>query len=63
MAEFTSEIAITTKVLIDGDKSLTGTVTAVIFRQSSASYEISYIHNGSSYSVTIESWRVTRAPY
>lgn len=63
MAQFQSDIGITTKVIIDGDKSIVGTITAVIFRQAGVSYEVSYIHNGQSYSPYIEAWRVTRAPH
>lgn len=63
MAQFTAELGIATKVLIDGDKGMVGTITAVVFRQGSTSYEVSYIHNGQLYSPYVEAWRVTRAPY
>lgn len=63
MASFNSAIDVEAKVLIDGDKSIVATVTAVIFRKLSTSYEVSYLHNGSLYSPTVEDWRITRAPY
>lgn len=63
MVQHRSELELTTKVFIDGDKSLTGTVTAVIFRYGAVFYEVSYIHNGGSYSPTIEAWRVNRVPF
>lgn len=49
------------KVKIDGDQSLKGTITAVMVRgiNHNTCYEVSYIHCGSSYSVWIESWRIT----
>lgn len=52
---------ISDKVLIDGDRSIVGTITAVMVRGMGLNvcYEVSYIHCGSSYSVWIESWRIT----
>lgn len=49
------------KVIIDEDPSIVGTVTAVLFRGSglNVTYEVSYMHCGSSYSVWIESWRIS----
>lgn len=49
-------------VKIDGDSSIKGTITAVMARGLNGhqvSYEVSYIHCGNSYSVWIESWRIS----
>lgn len=43
------------------DRSIVGTITAVMVRGMGLSicYEVSYVHCGSSYSVWIETWRIT----
>lgn len=48
-------------VKIDGDLSLKGQITAVMVRgiNHNVCYEVSYIHCGNSYSVWIESWRIS----
>lgn len=49
------------KVVIDGDGSLVGTISAVCLRGMglNVTYEVSYIHCGSSCSPWIEEWRLT----
>jgi hypothetical protein len=50
------------EVHIDGDRSLRAIVTGVLFRNSSPSYELSWVHNGTSCSAWVEPYRVTGAP-
>jgi hypothetical protein len=49
-------------VTIDRDESLKGVVTAVNIRGIglNVQYEISYIHNGCSYSPWVEGWRINK---
>ena len=49
-------------VTIDRDGSLHGPITAINIRGTglNVQYEVSYIHNGCSYSPWIEEWRINR---
>lgn len=57
---FISPFDITDPVIIDGDKSIVGVVTGIIFRGGIINCEVSYVHQGSSLSPVIESWRLTK---
>lgn len=48
------------RVHIDGDRSLTATVTAYLYR-TEGQYEISWVHNGTIQTVWIEEFRLSRA--
>lgn len=50
------------KVIIDGDVSLVGTITAFKFRKSFLLCEVSYFNNGKSECAEIEDWRLTAVP-
>lgn len=59
MRAFTSDFDIRDRVVIDGDTSLIGTITAVQFRLTREPvYEVSFIHNGQAQSPWIEGWRL-----
>ena len=50
------------RVHIDGDKSLTATVTALMYRTGGlVMCEVAWISNGDSKAPNIEPWRLTRA--
>lgn len=56
-----SEFEIGDQVLIDGDVSLHGTVTAITFRvKGYVSIEISYLHHGDAKTATVEEFRVSK---
>jgi len=54
---FLSEFALGDRVYIDKDGSLIGVVTAVQFRTTVSTVEVSYIHNGDAKTVWVEAWR------
>ncbi len=56
-----TEFTIKSKVHIDCDISITGIVTAIQIRHSGVVYEVSYMHNGTSYNQFIEAYRLTLA--
>lgn len=51
--------ALREKVIVDGDSSLKGRITAILLRPNGISYEVSYIHNGIAYAPWIEEFRLT----
>lgn len=56
----TANFSIGDRVIIDHDKSILGVITAICIRGQGANvtYEVSYMHNGSSHSPWIEEWRL-----
>jgi len=48
------------KVIIDGDKSIIGVVTAVTFRTTGTTIEVGWIHNGQANSGWFEEWRLSK---
>ena len=62
MATIESEYAPRQRVHIDGDKHLTGVITAVQWRNPRViNYEVSWVTNGESKHDVIEGWRLTEA--
>lgn len=51
------------RVIVDGDPSIKGTITAVTFRanQSVPTYEVSFIHNGAQQTPSVEEYRLEPA--
>lgn len=51
------------RVIIDGDASIVGRITAAQFREfgNYALLEVSYVHNGECKTSWIEAWRLTKA--
>lgn len=57
----TSDFAMRDTVIVDGDTSLKGHVTGFMWGNGdSLSIEVSWIHNGASYTVWMMPWRLTR---
>jgi hypothetical protein len=51
------------RVIIDGDASVVGVISAVQFRMTREPlYEVSYMHNGVAQASWIEEWRLEAAP-
>lgn len=51
------------RVVVDGDDSLVGTITAFTFRFGDYYVvEVSYVHNGDSKHTDVEPWRLKAAP-
>lgn len=51
------------RVIIDGDRSLVATLTAILIRGhlgNITQFEVSYFHNGDSKSAWVENYRVTK---
>lgn len=61
MHAFESEYRIADKVHIDGETAVTASVIAVRFSADRAVYEVSWWHNGISYSLWSEGWRLSPA--
>lgn len=55
----TSKWGLKDQVLIDGDKSLVGTVTAFSWRGGDVQVEVSWIHNGAAQAAWIQEWRLS----
>lgn len=59
MATHRTKFNLQDRVHIDQDKSLVGYITGITLRGNDfANYEVSYFHNGGSYSPVIEEWRL-----
>lgn len=60
--QFSTAYSIGDRVTIDRDESLIGVVTAICIRGEglNISYEVSYIHCGSSHTPWVEQWRINR---
>jgi hypothetical protein len=51
----------TDRVCIDGDKSLIGSVTGLLWHNiHSYMVEVSWMHNGASYCAWVHSWRLSK---
>lgn len=57
---FETKFSMRDKVVIDGG-GIVGWVTGIFFRESLIEYEVSYVHNGTSVSPSIEEFRLKKA--
>lgn len=57
---YQSDFAVNEKVKVDGQEIIC-VITAVMFRQTTPSYEVSWWHNGAINTVWVEHWRITSA--
>jgi hypothetical protein len=63
MASFECKRDIKERVIIDGDASVVGVISAVQFRLTREPlYEVSYMHNGVAQAPWVEEWRLGDAP-
>lgn len=60
MVSYEAQFAIGERVIIDGDSSLVGTVTAAFFRGPAVLIEVSWVINGDAKSASIEEFRLQR---
>ena len=59
--KFESKWTFGDRVLIDGDSSIKGTVTALLFRPSHYLVEVSWFHNGEAKCAFVEEFRLSRS--